>query len=102
MITFVQNRDMFNDINDADYAINTVNCNGVMGKGVALGFKKLFPKMFLEYKGECLTGQYRPGDIYIYSFAKPVILNLFTKKNWWEDLEDRWSSIWSHRNSRRA
>ena len=39
--------------------VNTVNRNGVMGKGIALQFKKRYPKMFNEYKIACKPGQYQ-------------------------------------------
>ena len=36
--------------------VNTVNCVGVMGKGIALEFKKRFPKMFKDYVSRCKDG----------------------------------------------
>ena len=50
--------------------VNTVNCVGIMGKGIALQFKKRYPKMFEEYKQICKPGQYRclehGGDLWLY------------------------------------
>jgi O-acetyl-ADP-ribose deacetylase (regulator of RNase III) len=37
----------------AQTLINTVNCVGVMGKGIALEFKKRFPEMFDDYEKRC-------------------------------------------------
>lgn len=50
MIKFTQG-DIFS--NNADILVNTVNCIGAMGKGVALAFKKKYPEMFKQYKEDC-------------------------------------------------
>lgn len=67
--------------------VNTVNCVGVMGKGIALDFKKQFPDMFNEYRYACKTGELQyGGDIWIYDYIdlyKPKkILCFATKKHW--------------------
>lgn len=41
--------------------VNTVNCEGVMGKGIALEFKKRFPNMFNTYKEWCKNGDLKEG-----------------------------------------
>ncbi|MGO3644378.1 MAG: macro domain-containing protein, partial [Pseudoalteromonas sp.] len=46
---------------DADIRINTVNCVGVMGAGVALAFKKKYPEMFREYARQCKEKEIVPG-----------------------------------------
>ena len=46
--------------------VNTVNCIGIMGKGVALEFKKRFPAMFEDYARRCGLGQVRLGEPYPY------------------------------------
>ncbi|MCI4330265.1 MAG: macro domain-containing protein [Thermoplasmata archaeon] len=62
---------------------NTVNCVGIMGKGIALDFKKRFPEMFEEYVGRCRTGQVKLGEPYLYKgYGKPWILNFPTKDHW--------------------
>ena len=68
------------------YAIvNTVNCVGVMGKGIALEFKQRYPAMFLPYVGACRQGL-KPGQIFAWdtgSTAFPrVIFNFATKDHW--------------------
>ena len=50
----------------AQTIVNTVNCVGVMGKGIALEFKKRFPDMFDEYVAMCGSGIVRPGKPYVY------------------------------------
>ncbi len=67
----------------AQTLVNTVNCVGVMGKGIAEEFKKKFPEMFLSYKKECEMGTIKTGELRLYSqmFGKSV-LNFPTKKHW--------------------
>lgn len=72
---------------DADIMVNTVNCVGVMGAGVALAFKKRFPEMFDDYVKKCRSGTIRPGfpSVWIQKdmISKEVeIVNFPTKDNW--------------------
>ncbi|MBK9140201.1 MAG: macro domain-containing protein [Verrucomicrobia bacterium] len=65
--------------------VNTVNCVGVMGKGVALEFKKRFPDMFEDYVARCARGEVRLGRPYLYKrTVLPWILNFPTKHHWRE------------------
>jgi len=67
----------------AQTLVNTVNCVGVMGKGVALEFKKRFPDMFKDYVARCDAGQVKLGQPYLYKrLVPPWILNFPTKKHW--------------------
>ncbi|HOZ46674.1 MAG TPA: macro domain-containing protein [Candidatus Hydrogenedentes bacterium] len=67
----------------AQTLINTVNCVGVMGKGIALEFKKRFPDMFEDYARRCARGQVKPGIPYLYrSVLPPQIVNFPTKDHW--------------------
>lgn len=50
---------------DAEALVNTVNCVGVMGKGIALQFKQAFPVNFDEYHKKCLANGVRPGEMFI-------------------------------------
>lgn len=73
--------DMFDS--DATTLVNTVNCVGVMGKGVALGFKKRFPSMYRDYVERCKLGKVRLGVPYLYSdLLGPSIVNFPTKDHW--------------------
>ena len=63
MIRFTQG-DMFEA--PADIRVNTVNCVGVMGAGVALAFKNRYPAMFREYKRECTAGNIEPGKMHVW------------------------------------
>ncbi len=49
----------------ADIRVNTVNCVGVMGAGVALAFKLRYPEMFRDYQRDCRNGQVRPGTMHV-------------------------------------
>jgi O-acetyl-ADP-ribose deacetylase (regulator of RNase III) len=63
--------------------VNTVNCEGVMGKGLALQFKKNFPDMFAEYKQKCKEGKISIGKLDLYkSPFRYWILNFPTKDRW--------------------
>ena len=62
---------------------NTVNCVGVMGKGVALDFKKHFPDMFQDYVRRCERHEVKLGEPYLYKrVTPPWILNFPTKEHW--------------------
>jgi uncharacterized protein YwgA/O-acetyl-ADP-ribose deacetylase (regulator of RNase III) len=63
--------------------VNTVNCVGVMGKGVALGFKERFPEMFADYQRRCERGEVRLGRPYLFKhLVGPWIVNFPTKQHW--------------------
>lgn len=68
---------------EAQTLTNTVNTVGVMGKGIALGFKKRFPDMFNDYVWRCERGEVRLGEPYLYKpLIPPWILNFPTKGHW--------------------
>ncbi|HEU5281997.1 MAG TPA: macro domain-containing protein [Gammaproteobacteria bacterium] len=70
----------------AEALVNTVNTKGVMGKGIALQFKKAFPDVFKAYKNACDTGTMQIGKIHIYeqptSELHHYIINFPTKDDW--------------------
>lgn len=67
----------------AHAVVNTVNCVGFMGKGIAAEFKKKFPEMFEDYKKLCDAKQVKPGKPYIYyDKSGVVIINFPTKDHW--------------------
>src|SRR5437667_9245451 len=53
---------------DAEALVNTVNCVGFMGKGIALQFKKAYPENFDAYHKACAAGEVRPGRMFIFDF----------------------------------
>lgn len=67
----------------AQTLVNTVNCVGVMGKGVAFEFKKRFPSMFDDYVCRCERKAVRLGEPYLYRDASgKSIINFPTKDHW--------------------
>lgn len=67
----------------AQTLINTVNCVGVMGKGIALEFKNRFPDMYADYVQRCQRGEVKPGVPYLYkTLFPPQIINFPTKDHW--------------------
>lgn len=68
---------------DAQTLVNTVNCVGVMGKGIALEFRKRFPEMHEDYVQRCRAGNVSLGEPYLYeSLTPPWVLNFPTKDHW--------------------
>jgi O-acetyl-ADP-ribose deacetylase (regulator of RNase III) len=75
---------MFNT--QAEILINTVNCVGVMGAGIALQFKQRYPRMFDEYRRKCAAGEIRPGELHVWqSLNGERIINFPTKRHWRND-----------------
>ncbi len=71
---------------ESDAIVNTVNCVGVMGKGLALQFKKAYPDNFTKYKTACSKGLINPGKMFVTQHSDLVstqwIINFPTKKHW--------------------
>src|SRR5690348_6550875 len=72
--------DMF-DIS-VDARVNTVNCEGVMGAGVALAFKTRYPEMFDDYVNACREERIRPGTLHIWKRPGEWVINFPTKRAW--------------------
>ena len=81
---------------DAEALVNTVNCVGVMGKGIALQFKKAFPENFKAYEAACRRKEVKPGRMFVFEtgqmFNPRYIINFPTKRHWrdksrYEDIE---------------
>ncbi|MBN2269770.1 MAG: macro domain-containing protein [Sedimentisphaerales bacterium] len=67
----------------AQTLVNTVNCVGVMGKGIALAFKTRFPDMYDDYVRRCKDSKVKLGEPYLYKrLTPPWILNFPTKDHW--------------------
>lgn len=71
---------------DAEALVNTVNCVGYMGKGMALQFKQAFPANFKAYEAACAAEQVVPGRMLIHDNGGLVnprwIINFPTKRHW--------------------
>jgi len=70
--------------------VNTVNCVGVMGKGIALEFKLRYPEMFKEYQKICFKKLLKPGQILPYRKSTPWILNFAIKDDWKDPSKEEW------------
>ena len=71
---------------DVEALVNSVNCVGVMGRGIALQFKNLFPENFKAYAAACKRGEVRPGRMFVYDSGRMItpryIINFPTKRHW--------------------
>ena len=71
---------------DAEALVNTVNCVGIMGRGIALQFKNAFPANFKIYKAACDRGDVQPGHMFVFetgTLTNPkFIINFPTKRHW--------------------
>lgn len=81
---------------EADAVVNTVNCVGFMGKGIALQFKKAYPENYEAYRKACDHGEVQPGRMFIHDTGDMLharyVINFPTKRNWkgksrYEDIE---------------
>lgn len=70
----------------AEALVNTVNCVGVMGRGVALQFKNTFPANFKAYAAACKRGEVQPGRMLVFDTGQLTlpryIINFPTKRHW--------------------
>lgn len=71
---------------EVEALVNTVNCVGVMGKGIALQFKQAYPEMFTEYQKACRKEEVQPGKMHVVEtkslFNPKFIINFPTKRHW--------------------
>jgi len=66
----------------AQVLVNTVNTVGVMGKGIAKEFKRIYPDMFKIYRDRCEKGLIDIGKLWLYKTTNKWILNFPSKKHW--------------------
>lgn len=69
---------------DAAALVNTVNCEGFMGKGLAYQFKKEFPDTNKFYVEACRSGLLKPGKLHFHNEENKIIVNFPTKDKWRE------------------
>lgn len=71
---------------DADALVNTVNTVGIMGKGIALQFKRAYPDNYLAYETACRSGEVALGRMFVYATGQMTppryIVNFPTKAHW--------------------
>ncbi len=87
---------------EADALVNTVNCVGVMGRGIALQFKRAFPDNFKAYALRCKRHEMQPGRVFVFEtggiLPPHYIVNFPTKRHWrnksrMEDIESGLRSL---------
>jgi O-acetyl-ADP-ribose deacetylase (regulator of RNase III) len=83
MITRTQG-DILRD--DSEAIVNTVNCVGVMGRGIALQFRNAYPANFKAYEKACRRDEVQPGRMFVYETGElshpRFIINFPTKRHW--------------------
>ena len=79
MITYIDG-DLFES--PAKVLVNTVNTRGVMGKGIALQFKRIYPDMFKEYRNHCEHNRLTIGTLFLWKTPHKWVLNFPTKEHW--------------------
>jgi O-acetyl-ADP-ribose deacetylase (regulator of RNase III) len=71
---------------DAEALVNTVNCVGVMGRGVALQFRKAYPANYKAYQEASARGEIQSGRMFVFDLNRLVnprlIINFPTKRHW--------------------
>ncbi|MDD4454626.1 MAG: macro domain-containing protein [Candidatus Methanomethylophilaceae archaeon] len=97
MIKYIQGGDIFDS--HADALVNPVNCKGVMGKGIALEFKKRFPEYFRIYRETCIQEKLRPGILLyvhldvqppLFENQQPAVVMFPTKDDWRKRSQLNW------------
>jgi O-acetyl-ADP-ribose deacetylase (regulator of RNase III) len=71
---------------EQDALVNTVNCVGIMGRGIALQFKNAYPQNFKAYEAACKRGEVQPGRLFVFETEQLTpphyIINFPTKRHW--------------------
>ena len=71
---------------DVEAIVNTVNCVGIMGRGLALQFKNKFPQNFKEYQLACTNNEVQLGKMFVHQTGQLInpkyIINFPTKGHW--------------------
>lgn len=73
-------------IENVEALVNTVNCVGIMGRGIALQFKNAFPENFKSYADACKRNEVQPGRMFVFKTGQLTnphyIINFPTKRHW--------------------
>jgi len=71
---------------DAEALVNSVNCVGIMGRGIALQFKNAFPENYKSYAAACMRSEVQPGRMFVFETGRLTnpryIINFPTKRHW--------------------
>jgi len=77
----------------AQTVVNTVNCVGVMGKGIAAEFKKRYPDMYKSYRKVCDHQMLEPGKLLLWRGDDQWVLNFPTKQHWRSSSKVDWVEL---------
>jgi O-acetyl-ADP-ribose deacetylase (regulator of RNase III) len=84
MVDFIREANLLEA--DVDAIVNTVNTVGVMGKGIALQFKRAFPDNYKQYRAACEAGEVTLGKMFVTASTHlggpRLIINFPTKDHW--------------------
>src|SRR5215467_13634001 len=98
-------------LTDAEALVNTVNCVGIMGRGIALQFKNAYPENFRVYEAACDRGDVQPGRMFVFETRQltnpKYIINFPTKRHWrgksrMEDIDAGLTALAAEIRSRRV
>jgi len=67
---------------EGDMIVNPVNCDGFMGRGLALDVRKRYPDLYLRHRSHCEQGLFTIGKLSIYRTETLQVLNFPTKNRW--------------------
>jgi len=84
------NKTVFNS--GCEGIVNTVNCVGAMGAGLALEFSLRYPKMEKQYEQDCANKKVKTGEIITYKEDDVLIINFPTKYHWKYPSQIKWIS----------
>lgn len=70
--------------------VNTINCVGVMGAGIALEFRLRYPEMYKKYVNLCNEKKIAPGMLWLYKSPEKWVLNFPTKNDWKDPSEEEY------------
>ncbi len=81
MPTLFTKGDLFNEAGISAFA-HGCDCAGGMSAGVAVAFKKRWPRMFDEYAVRCQDGRFKLGDVFVWNEGKETVYNLAIQEHW--------------------
>lgn len=90
MIVYIKNGDILTS--KAQAIVNCVNTHGVMGKGLALLYRKKYPDMFTAYRRACLDNKVKTGSMHLWKVSNEDkwIINFPTKDHWRNPSQMEW------------
>jgi len=78
---------------NVDAIVNTINCVGFMGKGIALEYSLRYPKLLLDYKEKCENKEINVGKMYYFNSEDKLIVNFPTKYDYKYPSKIKWIEL---------